>query len=374
MENDPRSLAHLSDQQLLFEVKALVARERDSTARLIATLAELDARRLYLGEGFSSLFAYCTQCLHLSEHAAYGRIEAARAVRKWPMVLELIADGSLTLTSVCLLANHLTADNHRQLLEAAKGKTKREVELQVAALRPLPPVPSFVRKLPEPKPRAEQSHAGSIAATLPVPAMTAKTRPASTGVLVGPPTVSSRHSVVAPLAPERYKVQLTISRETHDKLRRVQDLLRHTIPDGDPAAVFDHALTLLLKDLERKKLAQASRPRSAAAASATPGSRHVPAAVKREVWKRDGGQCAFVGSSGRCAERGFLEYHHVAPFAEGGATTSTNLQLRCRAHNAYEAQVHFGPMLLREERERYQLGPDRAGGPGDESNASGSWS
>ena len=43
---------------------------------------------------------------------------------------------------------------------------------------------------------------------------------------------------MTPLAPERYKVQLTIPRDTHDKLRRVQALARHTIPSGDPAEIF----------------------------------------------------------------------------------------------------------------------------------------
>lgn len=74
--------ASLSDPDLLLEVRRLVTREREATARLVAALAELDARRLYLAEGFASLFTYCMQALHLSEHAAYGRIEAARIVRK----------------------------------------------------------------------------------------------------------------------------------------------------------------------------------------------------------------------------------------------------------------------------------------------------
>ena len=67
--------------------------------------------------------------------------------------------------------------------------------------------------------------------------------------------------------------------------------------------------------------------------------RHVPAAVKRVVWARDAGRCAFVGVDGRCAETGFLEYHHVVPFAAGGPTSVTNLELRCRAHNEYEATL-----------------------------------
>ena len=120
------------------------------------------------------------------------------------------------------------------------------------------------------------------------------------------PSVSPRESfpqsVIAPLAPERYRIQFAAPRQVHDKLRRAQDLLRHTIPDGDVAAVFDRALTLLVEELERRKLATAARPRPPQ--SLTSHSRYVPAAVKRIVWARNGGQCTFVGTQGRCTEPG----------------------------------------------------------------------
>jgi hypothetical protein len=70
------------------------------------------------------------------------------------------------------------------------------------------------------------------------------------------------------------------------------------------------------------------------------------------------GQCAFVGAVGRCTERGFLEYHHRVPYADGGTTTLDNLELRCRAHNAYEAQRWFGARaedLVRERRADFFL-------------------
>src|SRR5580765_130579 len=104
--------AQLSDNELLAEVRRLAEHERVATVELIATLAELDARRLYLGEGCSSLFSYCTRVLHLSEHAAYGRIEAARAARRHPVILDRLATGSVNLTSVCPLAPHLTEEDH----------------------------------------------------------------------------------------------------------------------------------------------------------------------------------------------------------------------------------------------------------------------
>jgi hypothetical protein len=168
--------------------------------------------------------------------------------------------------------------------------------------------------------------------------------------LDGPPVSRQpsrlRPSTVTPLAPGRYKIQVTVSAETHDKLRRAQDLLRHVVPNGDPASVLDRALTLLVADLEKKKCAVARRPRQSRGPNTR--SRHVPAAVKREVWARDGGRCTFVGIQGRCTERGFLELHHVVPFADGGPTVADNLRLRCRAHNAYEAEQVFGPWLTRE--------------------------
>ena len=148
--------------------------------------------------------------------------------------------------------------------------------------------------------------------------------------------------VIAPLAPERYKVQFTINRETYDKLRRVQDLMRHSVPDGDPAAVFDRALTALLVELEKSRIASTSRPRTAS--PSVSGSRHIPASVRREVWRRDEGRCTFRGTRGRCAETGFLEFHHVRPFAVGGAADTRNIELRCRAHNQYEAELFFGLM------------------------------
>jgi hypothetical protein len=130
------SIRLLSDRELLAHVQRAAVNERCSTAQLIALLMELDARRLYLGEGCSSLFTYCTQVLRLSEHAAYGRIEAARAAQRFPIILKWLADGAITLTAIGLLAPHLTSINHLDVLEAARHKSKRDVERLVACFEP----------------------------------------------------------------------------------------------------------------------------------------------------------------------------------------------------------------------------------------------
>jgi hypothetical protein len=142
------SFEALSDRDLVCEVKRLAHSERHATAALIGSLAEMDARRLYLGEGCASLFVYCTRVLHLSEHAAYGRIEAARAARRFPLVLDRLEGGELTLTSVCLLRPHLTEANCNDLLDAARHASKREVERLIAGIAPRPDAPAVIRKLP----------------------------------------------------------------------------------------------------------------------------------------------------------------------------------------------------------------------------------
>ena len=109
---------------------------------------EIDTRRLYLGQGCSSLFVYCTRVLHLSEHAAYGRIEGARAARRWPGVLEMLDTGELTLSSLSLLAPHLSDENHCEVLTRARYRSKRDVEEIVAGLRPRPDVPPLMRRVP----------------------------------------------------------------------------------------------------------------------------------------------------------------------------------------------------------------------------------
>src|SRR6478735_6835280 len=90
--SDPEQL---SDPELIAEVTRLAASERQAISTLVSALAELDARRLYLGHGCSSMFTYCTQVLHLAEHAAFNRIEAARAARRFPIILEMLASGQI---------------------------------------------------------------------------------------------------------------------------------------------------------------------------------------------------------------------------------------------------------------------------------------
>jgi hypothetical protein len=346
-EHPHQVLNHLSDAELLHETARLAERERHATAALIAALIEVDVRRLYLGEGCGSLFAYCAEVLRLSEDAAAARVTAVRMVQRFPPILDLLIDGSLTLTAVTLLRSILTETNCADVLNQARHMSKRQVEHLVAAVKPQPDVPSTIRKLP-----SKSAHVGERQSALGVvpepPPIVTTCGPSSNQ----PPSIplARPRAVVAPLSSDRYKLQVTLSSEGHDHLRQAQELLRHVVPNGDPAIVVERALALLVQDLERRKYAAVKHSR--ADSKRRSETRQIPAAVKRAVFARDEGRCAFVGARGRCKERGFLEFHHLIPFADGGATDVANLQLRCRAHNVYEADLWSGE-LVREEAPSY---------------------
>jgi hypothetical protein len=350
----------LSDQDLLARIAMLAGKEREASVDLVAHLAELDTRSsLYAAHGHGSLFTYCTEVLRLSEDAACNRIYAARACRRFPAVLEALGSGALSLTSIRMLGPHLTPENHEAVLARASGRSRREVEALVAELAPRPDVPSSVRKLPgvtPPAPTPLPATAPPAIEVKPTTVMAPGSAPPMSAPAARPAT---RRPIVETTSPERYRVQFTIGKESHDKLRRVQALLRREIPDGDPGAIFDRAIALLLERVEEEKLGATTKPRAPRAirpgtdtpvSSGRLTSRHTPSHVKRSAWQHDGGQCAFVSKDGRrCTERAFLEFHHVRPYALGGPTSTENISLRCRRHNQYEAELVFGPRTRRIE-------------------------
>src|SRR3954468_19819654 len=103
--------SHLTDSELIAQVARLARGERAATVALILHLAEFDARRLFAGFGFSSTFKYCVEVLRLSEDATFDRIQVARLARRYPVVLEMLLEGTLRATTAGMLGRHAPADN-----------------------------------------------------------------------------------------------------------------------------------------------------------------------------------------------------------------------------------------------------------------------
>ena len=328
------SLTHLSDESLRRELSAAAANERHATAELVAHIAEFDERKLYLPAAYSNMFAYCVGELRLSEDAAKKRIQVARVARLCPAVFDALGEGRVHLSGLVLLAPHLTPECAKELLLAAQGKSKSEIERLLAERIPKLPVPTGV---------AQVSVTGSGA-----PGHVEMTGPFAAE---GSPGTPRLHAHVAPLSAEAFAVQFTRSREADERFRYLQDLLGHQVTRGDLAEVYDRAVKELIARMERVRFGACDRPRAGQRRS-NPESRHVPEHVKRSVWQRDGGQCTFVSETGRrCDARGDVEFDHVKEFARGGETTVDGLRLRCRGHNQFTAERTFGAGFMRHKRE-----------------------
>ena len=341
----PPDLEKLSNATLMRELKKLVGRERELEAELLAYLGEVDARRLYLEEGCTSMFSYCTEVLNLSEGAAYSRITAARAARRFPMVLDRIRTGELHLCGARLLAQNLTPENYIELLDEAANKSKRQIEEILADRAPRPSIRASVRKLPSTRdvplplirsttPRASDPAAGGWSATA------RRTSGSATHVQ------QQRLEEPEPLGQDRFRIQLTADRELYQMFGEARALLRHQIPNGDPAEIFRRGLVLLVKEVRQKRFAtgaQRARPKGPAPAQGQ-RSRHIPAAIRREVHERDGGRCTFVSEMGkRCSAGEFLEFHHRDPWARFREHRVDRIALLCRAHNQYAAELDYSP-------------------------------
>jgi hypothetical protein len=353
-----RSLESLPDEELLRRLADLLGRSRRVEADLVAHIGEVDRRRLFSREACPSMFTYCTEVLHLSEHEAYLRIAVARAAREHPMLLVLLAEGRLHLAGIAKLAPHLTRENRDALLERAVHRSKREIEELLAELAPRPDAPALMRKLPErpvrplalgpdraPAPAAEPAPVlGSDPAVELGPDLVPEAVSRVARVEPSPRSSPPQAAVIQPLAPARYRVQFTAGSALHDKLERLRALMRSEVPDGDLAAIIEKAVAEKLERLEARRHGATKAPRKDLRATDTsPSSRHIPAAVRRAVWERDGGRCRYVDAAGRrCSERRRLEYHHRRPFGLGGDRSPLNICLMCRAHNRYMAEQDYG--------------------------------
>jgi len=292
---------------------------------LLRHIDAIDRRRLWARLGHPSMFSFLVNRFHMSESTAGKRIGAARTARRFPVLFDMVALGEIHLSGIHRLKAHLTRENHEQVLAQAKHQTLRRIEELVARLAPQPDVPTTLRALPNrtttpPTPTAPPLGALALGApTLAAPCLGAPASAPPEAFSAAPEPASAplpqrRDPDPAPLSPGRYRLQLTLSQSTRDKLEQLRDLLAHQIPNGDPAAIFERALDALLKQVRQSKIGTTDKPRSPKPTTSARRTRHIKPVVRREVWPRDEGRCGFVGEDGhRCNETRGLEFAHGAP-------------------------------------------------------------
>ncbi len=355
-----REYQKLSNAALLERFKVLLSQSRDHLTELLVCMGEIEARHLFVREGYSSMHAYCVDVFHMSDDEAFKRIRAARLSRQYPAILTAIADGRLHLTAVTLLSKHFTHENVEGLIEAATHRTKLQVQMLIAVRFPQEDVPTTLREikaqpvfmnmtsLPAPS-------GGTVASPTDVSTVQQSLVPERVNLTQARQSIAlsaERFPIVTPLAPSRFELRCTISQEAHDAIRAAKELLGHVLPGADVSQIVEKALLELVARLEKQKYATVETPREPQAEPLhMPPTHHVPAQVRRMVRQRDSGQCTFVAAGGhRCESRMRLEFDHIRPVCLGGKSSTANLRLRCRVHNQYEATQLFGEEFMERKR------------------------
>jgi len=278
------------------------------------------------------------------------------------------------MTTRVLLQDVLDPGNHLEVLERAADKTEDEVKLLVATLQPRPAVPESIRRLPTRRVEAPSEPPSPLFAAPPPVSATPSAEPGSghernvNSPLV-PVAVAAevRRPKVEPLNATQHSIRFTAGSEFMELLTEARSVLSHVVPDGSLEGILRECMKKALeacakrqrgatKDGGTRVVALASadvQPDSAESPETRMNSkrklwkkrsRYVPAAVRRAVWKRDGGRCTFVGPDGtRCGSTHMLQLDHLRPFALGGESTVENLTLHCVAHNLLRARLHFRP-------------------------------
>ena len=383
----------------------LCSEARNVQADFLLHLAEFERRRgAHLEAGYGSLWSYCLEALHLREGAAGRRIGAMKVLRRFPALEAPLRDGRLCLSTVCLLGPLLTDENLYELVALAAFLSKADTEKLVVSIRPRVAPRDGVRRLPG---RAAASDASGVAGAGGLAANVAEVGPGAANAVAGsaslalgpadagadvaargaalggaaegtaaPGTAAAALALVPlelhaandarmeraprgeirPISDDLYSVRVTIDAACKAELDRLIALLSHST-GGDLSAVLGEAIRCgIAKHGKRRGAVEPERKRSPRAvgngAAGTPGAareakpfdpRAIPLAVRREVWKRDGGRCAYVSPDGRrCNSTWKLELDHIDPAARGGPSTADNLRVACKPHNLWCAVVTFG--------------------------------
>jgi hypothetical protein len=261
-------ISTLADDDLWRLFLALAAQERVVIADLVASLAEVERRNLIRDRHWPSVFDYCVYSLRWSESAAYRRIRAARAVRKFPIILEMLRDGRLHLEGIVILHAFIEDPDFAALLLKAVGLTTKAIERLVADRRRDPPVRDVMRFVGVAPPLPAVSN--------PAPDLDFSLRMGGFG---SPPEARiwplrevrplhesprlEKPSSAAPPPSKLVRIGFTADESLHLMVLRAQQLMRHKYPSGSLEGIFRDALKLLIEKKDPGVRVQAAAARLA---------------------------------------------------------------------------------------------------------------
>ncbi len=321
----------MTDKELLTHLSALSQKQAEVESDIIANLVEVERRSLHLKKAYRSLFEFVFDFLKCSEATASRRVAVTRAAAKFPVILGMIREQRVTLTSLALVAPHLSEENHQILLQKIVGVSKREAERVVASFSPAKPKRDVIRP---------------VVTDVSETPRTGESKSQNKSILdLGEPLVLNSASEKKA---DKVRIAFDAPADLAEKIKRLKEIHAHKLKNGSLAEVLEMAVDMLLdktapeRKVESKKKAQTITS-SAQCEAVQAEARRPSAAVQREVWRRDVGQCTFTDQEGRrCSARGRLQIDHIQPWALGGSSKDPdNLRLLCQAHNLFVAEKYF---------------------------------
>jgi 5-methylcytosine-specific restriction endonuclease McrA len=353
-----------TDSDLISEFKDLVAKERQLQTRILQYLRIIENKKIYLALGFSSLFVFLTEEIGYSETTAYRRIQAMRLIQEMPEVEQKLETGKISLSVASQFHGFLKKENQkRKLNQRPKLSLQEKSDL-------LSKIEGTSAK------KCEQKLIG-LNPELALPQEKTKT-----------------------LTPDKTLIQFLANKELIKKIERLKSLTSHQNPEGKYEVLMEKLVEIALEKLDpirrelrrsksgkketqaiknapsagpvRNKQANSVQWTEANCALASPErariiwgehltnadskiplqnpqlstlkvGRYISPKLKDQIWVRDQGRCQFQESKtgGTCGSQYQVELDHRFPFSLGGENFEKNLQLRCRAHNQYQAKLIF---------------------------------
>lgn len=285
------TLLEIQDDQLLIDFKNQILVEKKATSKVLVYLNEIDKRRLWVKEGYGSLFDFCLRYLGYSEGEANRRIQAARLTKRVEAIKPLLETGKVSLTSLTLLSPVLTQENAQSLLPKVIGKPEREVEKVIH------------QHFPE---RALKKE-----------------------------TLEFEIDEELKALLERAK-QIASEKNLSLLLKRV---LKSYVREKAPKAKQEKPV----EKTHKKKPARTQGSNHIRDSIHIRHTRRVSASTAAKVKARAQYQCEYRSPKGvRCSQTAHLEIDHIRPYAMGGSSIDLfNLRALCKVHNLYFARLYF---------------------------------
>lgn len=282
-------------ENALIELRSLDREERRIGVKILECLAEIERRKAYSELGYDGIYSFCVRELRYTESQAFQRMQAVHAMNAVPEVKAKIESGAMSVTTVAQVQIHLRQERAQgvkrdaaeklELFTQFENKTSHEVKKELAELR------------------GERLRA---------------------------------------------KLAIELDEEAEFLWKEVRAKAAHETMGDDL-----NCLKLLMKDwlARREGVARGNGTTNLRRSisgltqvqSQLPSgnSRHVPAAIRREIFKRDEAKCT------NCGSKHALQIEHIVPFILGGTHEPSNLKLLCRSCNLRQGIKQFGAEAMR---------------------------